>query len=104
MKEELKSENIASESEVLEKLTAILRRDETEDTVVKLRDEVKTTDEDGRSVVERGEHIEVVKLRPKLADVIRAAELIGKYHGMFSENLTGSIALPLIICGEDELK
>ncbi len=98
------NEKIASESEVLEKLTEILRRNETEDSVVKLRDEVKTTTEDGRSVIERGEHIEVAKLRPKIADVIRAAELIGKYHGMFSENVTGSIALPLIICGEDELK
>ena len=98
------NEKIASESEVLEKLTDILRRNETEDTVVKLRDEVKTTTEEGRSVVERSEHIEVAKLRPKIADVIKAAELIGKYHGIFSENLTGSIALPLIICGEDELK
>ncbi len=98
------NEKIASESEVLEKLTEILRRTETEDTVIKLRDEVKTTEEDGRCVVERGEHVEVAKLRPKISDVIRAAELIGKYHGMFSENLTGKIELPLIICGEDELK
>ena len=42
--------------------------------------------------------------RPKLADVIHAAELLGKYHGMFGERLEGSIALPVIICGEDELK
>ena len=104
MKEEEKNSQIASENEVLEKLTAILRRTETEDTVIKLRDEVKTTDEDGRSTVERGEHIEIAKLRPKIADVIRAAELIGKHHGIFSETLTGSIALPLIICGEEDLK
>lgn len=102
--EKKENELVASETEVLETLTRILRREETEDTVVKLRDEVKTTEEDGRCVVERGEHIEVAKLRPKLSDVIRASELIGKYHGMFSESLSGSIALPLIICGEDELK
>ena len=104
MKDAKENKMHADESEVLERLTRILRREETEDTVVKLRDEARTTEEGGRTVVERGEHIEVAKLRPKLSDVIRAAELIGKYHGMFSENVSGSIALPIIICGEDELK
>ena len=64
----------------------------------------RSTDEDGETVVERGERVEIVKTRPRLADVTRAAELVGKYHGIFGERLEGSIALPLIICGEDELK
>lgn len=54
--------------------------------------------------MERSEKVEIVKTRPRLADVTRAAELVGKYHGMFGERLEGSIALPLIICGEDELR
>ncbi len=95
---------IASENEVLEVLTRILRREETEDSLVKLREETKTTAEDGKTFTERCERVEVVKLRPRLSDVTRAAELIGKHYGMFGERIEGSIALPLIICGEDELK
>lgn len=95
---------VATEAEVLEALTRILRREETEDSIVKLREETKTTEEDGRTFVERGERVEVVKLRPRLSDVTRAAELIGKHYGLFGERIEGSIALPLIICGEDELK
>ncbi len=100
----LMGDGIADEREVLEVLTRILRREATEDTAVKLRTESRSTDEDGETVVERGERVEIVKTRPRLADVTRAAELVGKYHGMFGERLEGSIALPLIICGEDELK
>lgn len=94
---------IASEREILARLTRILRREETEDTVVKLREETRTTEKDGRTFVERGERTEVAKLRPKLSDVLRAGELLGKHYGMFGEKLEGSIALPLIICGEEDL-
>ena len=100
----LTGDSIADEREVLETLTRILRREATEDTVVKLRTESRSTDEYGEAVVERREKVEIVKTRPRLADVTRAAELVGKYHGMFGERLEGSIALPLIICGEDELR
>ena len=97
----LTGDSIADEREVLETLTRILRREATEDTV---RTESRSTDEYGEAVVERSEKVEIVKTRPRLADVTRAAELVGKYHGMFGERLEGSIALPLIICGEDELR
>ena len=97
-------ETVASEREILERLSRILRREETEDTVVRLREETKTTEEDGKTYVERGERVEIAKIRPKLSDVLRAGELLGKHYGMFGERLEGSIALPLIICGEDELK
>ena len=97
----LAGDGIADEREVLETLTRILRREATEDTVVKLRTESRSTDMCGEAVVERSEKVEIVKTRPRLADV---TELVGKYHGMFGERLEGSIALPLIICGEDELK
>ena len=102
----MESENkaIATKEEVLERLTRILRREETEDSVIKLRDETKTTEEDGRVILERGERTEIVKIRPRLSDVTRAAELIGKHYSLFGERIEGSIALPLIICGEDELK
>ncbi len=102
--EKLTGDGVADEREVLETLTRILRRTETEDAAVKLRTETRSTDEYGEPVVEKSERVEIRTLRPRLADVNRAAELLGKYHGIFGERLEGSIALPLIICGEDELK
>ena len=95
--------NIADENEVLEMLTRILRREETEDNVIKLREETKTA-EGGSVVTQRVERTEAISLCPKLSEVIRAAELIGKAKGVFSERIEGAITLPLIICGEEELK
>ena len=95
--------SIADEREILERLSRILRGEETEDTVVKLREETRTTEKDGRTFVERGERTQIVPVRPKLSDVLRAGELLGKHYGMFGEKLTGSIALPLIGCGEEDL-
>ena len=88
---EKEKQSVASENEVLETLARILRREETEDNAIKVKDG------------EGGEHIELIKLRPKISDVIKAAELNGKAHGIFSERVSGSITLPLVICGEDEL-
>ena len=95
---------VASESEILECLTRIVRRGETEDTIVKLREETKTTGADGQTLITRGERTEIAPLRPKLSEVLRACELLGKHYGLFGERIEGSIALPLIICGEDELQ
>lgn len=94
---------IADAQEVLETLSRIMRREETEDTVVKLREETKTTEEDGRTYVDRGERVEIVRTRPRLCDAIRAAELLGKRYGMFGERVEGSITLPLMFVGEEKL-
>lgn len=94
---------VADKQEILETLSRIMRREETEDTVVKLREETKTTEEDGRTYVDRGERVEIVKVRPRLSDALRAAELLGKQYGMFSERVEGSITLPLVVCGEEKL-
>lgn len=95
---------VADELEVLEALTKILRREESEDVVLKFKEESKSRDSSNATSTEKSERAEVVRVRPKLSDVIRAAELIGKSYGMFSERVEGSIALPLIICGEDDLE
>lgn len=94
---------IADKAEVLEVLTRILRCEETEDSVVKVREETKTTEEDGRSFTDRGERVQLVKVRPRIADRIRAAELLGKAQGVFGDRVQATIALPVAICGEDDL-
>lgn len=39
----------------------------------------------------------------RTADVLRAAELLGKHYSLFSDRVQGQMSVPLIICGEEEL-
>lgn len=39
----------------------------------------------------------------RTADILRAAELLGKHYGLFSDRVSGSVTLPVIICGEEDL-
>lgn len=39
----------------------------------------------------------------RTADVLRAAELLGKHYSLFGDRVSGSITLPVVICGEEEL-
>ena len=64
---------VAAETEVLEALTHILRGETGDGTAV------------------------------RAADILRAAELLGKHYGLFSERVSGSITLPVIVCGEEDL-
>ena len=90
--------------EVLAALSRIVRREETEDVPVKLRTETRSVDADGEAVIERSERVEMRAARPRLSDVNRSAELLGKYYGVFRDRVEGSIALPVMICGEEDLQ
>ncbi len=95
---------IAGVREVLAALSRIVRREETEDVPLKLRTETRSIDDCGEPVIERSERVELVRVRPRLADVNRSAELLGKYYGVFRDRVEGSIALPVMICGEEDLQ
>lgn len=96
--------DIAGVREVLAALSRIVRREETEDVPLKLRTETRSTGDCGEPVIERSERVELVRVRPRLADVNRSAELLGKYYGVFRDRVEGSIALPVMICGEEDLQ
>lgn len=98
------SPEIADVREVLAALSRIVRREETEDVPLKVRTETRSIDDCGEPVVERSERVELARVRPRLADVNRSAELLGKYYGVFRDKVEGSIALPVMICGEEDLK
>lgn len=100
----LTAPEIADVREVLAALSRIVRREETEDVPLKLRTETRSTDDCGEPVIERSERVELVRVRPRLADVNRSAELLGKYYGVFRDRVEGSIALPVMICGEEDLQ
>ena len=89
--EEMASEKIASAAEVQERLTRILRMEETEDVVV-----VEGVD---RGISEA----RVVPKRPQLKDVIKAGETLAKMQGAFDSTVNVNVAVP-VFGGEESLE
>lgn len=89
--EEMASEKIASAAEVQERLTRILRLEETEDVVV-----VEGID---KGVSEA----RIVRKRPNLKDVIKAGETLAKMQGAFDNTVNVNLSVP-VIGGEEELE
>ena len=86
--ERLHNERTADAQEVLEYLTAVMRGQQTEQTLISI----------GEGVQKVG-NIEV-----GARDRLKAAELIGKRFGLFKEGLELAGALPVVIAGEAELE
>lgn len=78
---------IAKQDEVLQTLTRILRREEAEQIVVTLKERRSFYDEAGKKVIEETETPTIVDVKPKLSDVNKAAELLGKRYGLYSEKV-----------------
>ena len=81
--EEMASEKIASAAEVQERLTRILRMEETEDVVV-----VEGID---KGVSEA----RIVPKRPQLKDVIKAGETLAKMQGAFDNSVNVNLSVPI---------
>ena len=79
----MQSDAIARAQEVLEMLTRAMRREEVENIVIKTKTRRSYHDEAGKKVTEETETPEVVEVPSKLADAIRAAESLGRYHTLF---------------------
>ena len=84
---------IASQDEVLEYLTRVLRGEEKEENIVTLQD--KEYEGKGMTVTER---IETVYTEPKIRDRNKAAELLGKRYGLYTDkvNLSGEVGVKII--------
>lgn len=89
--EQMASEKIANAAEVQERLTRILRMEETEDVVV-----VEGLD---KGVSEA----RIVEKRPQLKDVIKAGETLGRMQGAFDLNLNVNMVVP-VYGGDEELE
>ncbi len=88
LKEELKSAKIADAQEVLETLTRIIRREETEEQVVVLTNRTPTLDDKtGKTKSTTQQEAQVVDMKPPIASVNKAAELLGKYYTLFTDRL-----------------
>ncbi|OEC02126.1 hypothetical protein GY31_09255 [Lysinibacillus sphaericus] len=83
--EELKSERVADQQEILESLTKVLRGEEKGVALVG---------------VGMGEQ-EVLDIKPTLAEKIKAAELLGRRYGMWTDKVKHEGAVPIVI--EDDV-
>lgn len=106
--EKISSEKIADATEVMEYLTSVMRREKTENIVVTLTKEKSEyiKDENGtpRKQTVKEEVAQIVEIPSRLTDANKAAELIGKRYGIFTEKVNMSGAIPVVISGEDELE
>lgn len=89
--EEMASDKIANAAEVQERLTRILRMEETEDVVV-----VEGVD---KGISEA----RIIPKRPQLKDVIKAGETLAKMQGAFDNSVNVNLSVP-IFDGADDLE
>lgn len=105
--EKIHSEKTADVKEVMEYLTAVMRGEKTETVVIKVVDE-KTEyvpDENGkmRRVAVKKEIPVKVEVPAKVSDCNKAADLLGKRYGMFSEKTETDSVSRIIFMGENEI-
>lgn len=89
--DELHNERTADAQEVLEYLTSVMRREKKECIVVTLTKETSTyvTDEQGkpRKQMIKEEMAQIVEIPAKLSDANKAAELLGKRYGLYTDKV-----------------
>lgn len=93
---------IASQNEVLETLTAVMRRQRKEQIVTSERHRRSYFDEEGRKVTEDAEVPVTVEIDTKISDVNKAAELLGKRYGLFSDKVNVETTAKVVIVDDLE--
>lgn len=76
-------ERIAKADEVLEYLTKVMRREESETVVVTLKSRKSYYDKAGKKVIDEKEEPQLVEIPSKLMDANKAAELLGRRYQLF---------------------
>lgn len=98
---EKEKELIADQDEVMRYLTAVMRREKTESVVVTLNKEVSkyVPDEEGklRKQTVKEEVPQVVKIPAQLRDANKAAELLGKAYGIYTDRIETDVDMELNI-------
>ena len=80
---EMSEKRVATAQEVMETLTRVLRREEKETVVVTVKTHKSWYDENGKKQILDTEEPQLVEIPPKLSDVNKSAELIGKRWPLF---------------------
>lgn len=89
--QKLESERIASAEEVLQNLTAMMRGE--------IQEEVVVVEGEGDGV----SSARIIKKQVSAKERIKAAELLGKRHALFTDKTKFEGTLPVMIVGEDDL-
>lgn len=93
---------IADQDEVMKYLTAVMRREKTESVVVTLNKEKSTyvPDENGtmRKQTVKEEVPQIVQIPAQLRDANKAAELLGKAYGIYTDRIETDVDMDLNIC------
>ena len=89
--QKLESERIASAEEVLQNLTAMMRGE--------IQEEVVVVEGEGDGV----SSARIIKKQVSAKERIKAAELLGKRHALFTDKTKIEGTLPVMIVGEDDL-
>ena len=96
---------IAKQDEILMYLTAVMRREAKENVVVTISSEGSkyVPDEKGVSRLQRfhKEETKIVEIPARISDANKAAELLGRRYGMFTDNIVADVAMPRIIANPD---
>ena len=105
---EKQAELIADQNEVMEYLSAVMRRELKESVVVTLQNKVEkwVKDEDTGKLKKQTvteESPAVVDIPARLSDANKAAELLGKRYGMFKDKVQAEVVIP-IFEGEERLE
>lgn len=105
---EKEKELIADQNEVMKYLSSVMRREKTESVVVTLSKEKSTyvPDENGtmRKQTVKEDIPQVVKIPARLSDANKAAELLGKAYGIYTEKVDMDVNIPVMFSGEDDLE
>lgn len=89
---ELEEKRVASATEVMQLLTSAMRGELEEEVIVV------------ESIGDYCSEARVVKKKIGLKDRIKAAELIGKRHRLFTDKVQVEGMVPVMIVGEDEIE
>lgn len=82
------SANIADIEEIMKYLTAVMRGEHTEEVLILVGNGVQ----------------KITTKQVSAKDRIRAAELLGKRYGLFSDKVKIDNAIPVVIVGDDQLE
>lgn len=99
----LEEQRVASAAEVMQYLTAVMRREKFDSVVVTLTEERSAfePDQNGtmRKVTVKRDVPEIVEIPARLADANKAAELLGKRFGLFRDSIdvSGDLSLQVTV-------
>lgn len=99
---------VAKQDEVMKYLTSVMRREKKEHVVVTLSKETSTyvPDDEGkmRKQTIKEEIPEVVEIPTPVKDSNKAAELLGRAYGIYTDKVDVEGAIPVVISGADDLE